>query len=147
MASFELGTDGPSAIVVGYDASESADHALAYATGLARRQGSRLVIAFSAPTYVVAAVGASVDASGVGVIGAVQQDIHHQAERHLDGTGLPWQYYSGSGDAVRLLEEIAEKTHADAIVVGRSRHREHKLVGSVAIRLVRTARWPITVVP
>jgi nucleotide-binding universal stress UspA family protein len=36
---------------------------------------------------------------------------------------------------------------ADAIVVGASMKAGHKLVGSLAIRLVRAGKWPVTVVP
>jgi nucleotide-binding universal stress UspA family protein len=36
---------------------------------------------------------------------------------------------------------------ADAVVVGASAHAGHRLVGSLAVRLVKAARWPVTVVP
>ena len=39
--SFELGTDGPAAIVVGIDGSTTSLRASAYAAGLARRQRAR----------------------------------------------------------------------------------------------------------
>jgi nucleotide-binding universal stress UspA family protein len=32
-------------------------------------------------------------------------------------------------------------------VVGASTHAGHRLVGSLAVRLVKAARWPVTVVP
>jgi nucleotide-binding universal stress UspA family protein len=35
----------------------------------------------------------------------------------------------------------------DAVVVGASTHAGHRLVGSLALHLVRVARWPVTVVP
>ena len=44
--SFELGTDGPSAIVVGVDGSATSLRAGAYAAGLARRQRARLVAVY-----------------------------------------------------------------------------------------------------
>ena len=44
--SFELGTDGPSAIVVGIDGSATSMRAGAYAAGLARRQRARLVAVY-----------------------------------------------------------------------------------------------------
>ena len=39
---FELGTDGPSAILVGVDDSVTGLRAAAYTAGLARRQGARV---------------------------------------------------------------------------------------------------------
>ncbi|HEX3816406.1 MAG TPA: universal stress protein [Mycobacteriales bacterium] len=144
---FELGTDGPQVIVVGYDATEPADHALAYATGLARRQGATLVVAFATPSYVIAAMGATVDACLAGVSDSIQQDIQHQVQRHMRDTGVAWRFVAGNGDPVRLLESVAEESQADAVIVGHSQHREHRFVGSVAIRLVRSAKWPTIVVP
>ncbi len=44
--SFEAGTDGSSAIVVGIDGSTTSLRASAYAAGLARRQRARLVAVY-----------------------------------------------------------------------------------------------------
>ena len=52
---FELGTDGPSRILVGIDGSDSAMRAGAYAAGMARRQGSHLIALFVATTSPMAA--------------------------------------------------------------------------------------------
>ncbi len=43
---FELGTDGPRTILAGIDGSETSMRAGAYAAGLARRQGSHLILVF-----------------------------------------------------------------------------------------------------
>src|ERR1700745_3441919 len=43
---FELGTDGPKVILAGVDDSVTSLRAGAYAAGLARRQGARLVIVY-----------------------------------------------------------------------------------------------------
>jgi nucleotide-binding universal stress UspA family protein len=43
---FELGTDGPSLILVGVDGSRTSLRAAAYAAGLARRQHSRLLVVY-----------------------------------------------------------------------------------------------------
>src|SRR5271163_4120695 len=60
---FELGTDGPSVILVGVDESVTASRAGAYAAGLARRQGARVVAVYvkTVGLYVItSSAGASV---------------------------------------------------------------------------------------
>jgi nucleotide-binding universal stress UspA family protein len=42
---------------------------------------------------------------------------------------------------------MAAKTHADAVVIGASEHLGHRIVGSLATRLVRAGKWPVIVVP
>ena len=43
---FEIGRDGPTAVVVGVDGSDPSLRAAAYAVGVCRRQGSRLVVVY-----------------------------------------------------------------------------------------------------
>jgi nucleotide-binding universal stress UspA family protein len=45
------------------------------------------------------------------------------------------------------LHRIAREICADAIVVGASTKPGHRLAGSLALRLVRARKWPVTVVP
>ena len=51
------------------------------------------------------------------------------------------------GDAFTELRDAAVELRADMVVVGASEQAGHRLVGSVAARLVRTGRWPVVVVP
>jgi nucleotide-binding universal stress UspA family protein len=46
-----------------------------------------------------------------------------------------------------VLESVAAEHRVDVIVVGRSRSRMHRRIGSVSARLLRTAQRPIVVVP
>jgi nucleotide-binding universal stress UspA family protein len=46
-----------------------------------------------------------------------------------------------------VLARVADESRADAVIVGASAQAGHRLLGSVAVRLVRTGRWPVTVVP
>ncbi|MDT4905845.1 MAG: hypothetical protein QOH52_3861, partial [Pseudonocardiales bacterium] len=52
---FELGTDGPTRILVGVDGTETSMRAGAYAAGLARRQGARLIALYVVPTAAISA--------------------------------------------------------------------------------------------
>ena len=70
-ARFELGTDGPTVILTGVDGSRTSLRAGAYAAGLARRQGARLVVVYVRSGFaaipfagLVPDAAASVDAAG-----------------------------------------------------------------------------------
>jgi nucleotide-binding universal stress UspA family protein len=51
------------------------------------------------------------------------------------------------GDPFTGLAQAADELKADAVVVGSSEKAGHRLIGSVAVRLVKAGRWPVTVVP
>lgn len=149
-AGFELGTDGPSVIVAGVDESVTALRAGAYAAGLARRQHARLIIVYVAPTPFV--VGASAAAASVV---AAEADAHRQIAAELRAEvedasrdrGIAMTFIEAHGDPFMEIRRIADEVRADAIVVGASMKAGHKLVGSLAVRLVRAGKWPVTVVP
>jgi nucleotide-binding universal stress UspA family protein len=42
---------------------------------------------------------------------------------------------------------LAKELHPDAVVVGASMQAGHRIIGSLATHLVRSARWPVIVVP
>jgi nucleotide-binding universal stress UspA family protein len=86
---------------------------------------------------------------------AVMSETFEQIARELEQlmlsrtgeTGLAVEFRSVRGDPLAELTRIAEQTHADAVVVGASEHLGHRIVGSLASRLVRAGKWPVTVVP
>ncbi|MFC4063537.1 universal stress protein [Actinoplanes subglobosus] len=51
------------------------------------------------------------------------------------------------GEPFTELCQVATEMWADLVVVGRSENTLHRFAGSVAHRLVRCGRWPVTVVP
>lgn len=144
---FELGTDGPSLILVAVDGSETSMRAGAYAAGLARRQGARVVC-----LYVAQITGA---AAGVpAAVGALMQ-MHESVAAELRATvaaqapvlGVDVTFVERRGDPYTEIVRLAKELRVDAVVVGASAQTGHRFVGSLALRLVRDARWPITVVP
>lgn len=146
---FELGTDGPSAILVGVDDSVTSLRAASYAAGLARRQGSRVIAVYvAAMPY---AGGVSADAGAV----VAQEQAHEEvaaslrarAEEIAKDLGISVSFIAVHGDAYREIKRIAREERVDAIVVGASAQAGHKLIGSLAVRLVRAGKWPVTVVP
>ena len=62
-------------------------------------------------------------------------------------TGIAVEFRSVCGDPLAELTKIATQMHADLVVVGASEHLGHRIVGSLAGRLVRAGKWPVTVVP
>jgi nucleotide-binding universal stress UspA family protein len=149
-AGFELGTDGPSVILVGVDGSVTALRAASYAAGLARRQGARVVGVYVAPLG-----GMMLASSASAGVLAAESEAHDELAKQLAGRadetarelGIDVTFISAHGDPYREITRIAAETRADAIVVGASLQAGHRLLGSLAVRLVRAGKWPVTVVP
>ncbi|MGY1857450.1 universal stress protein [Modestobacter sp. SYSU DS0290] len=145
---FERGTDGPRVILVGVDGSPTSLRAASYAAGLARRQRSRLVAVFvteAAPPmagWVPSAQALVRDAAA-----EVDAELRAELGRAADQLGVDAEYRTAHGDPVAELTRIADQLPADAVVIGASEQAGHRVVGSVAVRLVRLGRWPVTVVP
>ena len=74
-------------------------------------------------------------------------DLRHLAEEMARQRGIPIAFVATRGDSFAELHRIAAEIRADAIVVGGSTKVGHRLVGSLAVRLVRAGKWPVTVVP
>lgn len=148
---FELGTDGPIALVVGVDGSATSLRAAAYAAGLARRQRTKLVIVY-ARRHPPALVSLG-DQSGIAIreMLIAQDEVERQLREALRTQASLWQLDAQvvvrDGDPLTVLSEVAREVRADAVIVGSSASMGHKIAGSLAVRLVRAARWPVTVVP
>ncbi|GAB2598467.1 universal stress protein [Streptomyces capparidis] len=147
-STFELGTDGPRVLVVGVDGSETSIRAAAYAVGLARRQGSRLVF-----VYVQAFSGAAgLTPGSAALIAGSQDELAEEFARdiraYMDELGMrAWEFRTVRGDVYAELARTADAELADGVLVGSSMKAGHRVAGSVAVRLVRAGRWPVTVVP
>jgi nucleotide-binding universal stress UspA family protein len=147
---FELGTDGPTAILVGLDDSITSLRAASYAAGLARRQGASVTIVYVAPVASLGAAtpgGADLAAAQRLATHQIAADMRRRAEEVSRELGIAITFIAAEGDPYSELCRIADETRADAVVVGASAHAGHRLIGSLAVRLVRAGRWPVTVVP
>jgi nucleotide-binding universal stress UspA family protein len=144
---FELGDDGPRVILVGIDGSPTSLRAGAYAAGLARRQRSDLVAVHVATTPALATLAPGRPWPVEETLAAVTEEIRRQVAAGAAHVGVPVEFVALRGDPYAELCRAASETRADAVVVGASTHVGHRLMGSLALRLVRAGRWPITVVP
>jgi nucleotide-binding universal stress UspA family protein len=77
----------------------------------------------------------------------VISDLRGQIQERAAEIGVPVTFAVRRGDAFVELRDAATEIHADMVVVGASEQAGHRLIGSVASRLVRAGRWPVTVVP
>jgi nucleotide-binding universal stress UspA family protein len=144
--SFELGTDGPRVILVGVDGSVTSLRAGAYAAGLARRQRARLVAVYVA-RLPASYGGPAAAAEELRALDETAAGLRKQAEDGATRLGVPLEFVVARGDPYTELRRIAGEIRADAVVVGASAKAGHRWVGSLAVRLVKAGRWPVTVVP
>jgi nucleotide-binding universal stress UspA family protein len=147
---FELGTDGPGVILVGVDDSVTSLRAGAYAMGLARRQHARLVCVYveqRSAIYGAAAAGASAIAEEDKALAQTAAGLRRRVEEAAAERGVQVTFIAAVGDPYHELRRVADELRADAVIVGASAKAGHRLVGSLAVRLVKAGRWPVTVVP
>lgn len=148
-AGFELGTDGPAVILAGLDGSDSSWRATAYAAGLARRQGAVLAVAYIQPILgaATALAGAAVEETTQEIAEELLAALREAEHRVREVWKVEWRFLTMRGDPYTGLAKLADELRADAVVVGVSEQAGHKVIGSVAVRLVKAGRWPVTVVP
>lgn len=145
---FECGTDGPRVVMVGVDGTRTSLRAASYAAGLARRQHSRLVVVYVAAPSVLTAMAPGLVAAAVqNTHDELASDLRQECRRGAEELGLSLTFVCRRGDAYAELCAAADEFRADMVVVGSSEQAGHRLIGSIASRLVRSGRWPVTVVP
>lgn len=144
---FERGTDGPLVILAGVDGSRSAFRASAYAAGLARRQHCRLVVVYVAASSVWTGMAPGLVAAEEQRFDEVIAELRGHIRDRAQEVSVPVTFMVRRGDAFHELRQAATELHVDLVVVGASQQAGHRLVGSIAARLVRAGRWPVTVVP
>jgi nucleotide-binding universal stress UspA family protein len=147
MTGFELGTDGPKVILVGIDGSVTSLRAAAYAAGMARRQSARLVAVYVRSATSMAALAPMGAASIQQALDEESADLRRQLLEGAKSIGLAAEFVSANGDPFAELVRLADEMRADTVVVGASNHAGHRVIGSIAVRLVRAGRWPVVVVP
>lgn len=135
-------------VVAGYDGSTASRRALAWATGLARRTGRPLLVAYITP------VPLSYDPGIVVPEAEREADVLAWLRAELADTlpaatpaGLNVHVASCIGNAARELARLVDEHQADALVLGAPEQRLHHLIGSVSAWMARHAHCPVVIVP
>ncbi|HLK37550.1 MAG TPA: universal stress protein [Polyangiaceae bacterium] len=136
-------------ILVPHDFSETADHALAYALGLAQKLGAKVTIlhAYEIPAYGFPEVPAlTLEAAGQIERGA--QSALDAVARRAQRPGVAVAGVLRHGPAWSEIDAAAKESRADMIVLGTHGRRglARALLGSVAEKVVRTAPCPVLTV-
>jgi nucleotide-binding universal stress UspA family protein len=144
---FELGTDGPQAILVAVDGSETSLRAAAYAAGLARRQGCELIAVF------VHSPGGLAAMRPESMVGMAQTNADTAAQLrqaitdNADRVGVSVRLVERSGSPGDEIAKVADELRVDAVIVGASTQVGHRFIGALGVFLIKLAHWPVTVVP
>ncbi|MFI6760643.1 universal stress protein [Micromonospora sp. NPDC050417] len=144
---FERGTDGPKVVLAGVDGTVTSMRAVAYAAGLARRQGSQLVVVFVAAPPVLASLTPGVGGQVQDALEELAAELRAEIGSAAEELGVPLTFLGRRGEPYAELRTVADEVRADMVVVGASTQAGHRLVGSIAARLVKSGHWPVVVVP
>ena len=129
------------------DGSPTSLRAGAYAAGLARRQRSELVVAYVAGNSPLAAMTPELSGAMNQALDQLTERLRADVSSGAAYVGIEASFVAGRGDPYTEICRIAEQERVDAVIVGASAQSGHRFVGSLAVRLVRAGRWPVTVVP
>lgn len=140
----------PAVIMVGVGGSDTSLRAAAYAAGLAARQGAHLVA-----VHIVHPSALSGLTPQEALFAAGLRQCHDELDEQLRtrlqtdtaDLAITTEFRTAHGDPYTELVHLADQIHPDLLVVGASARRGHRLIGSLAVRMVRLGRWPVTVVP
>ena len=135
------------AIMVGVDGSDTAMRATAFAFGMARRQGSLLIVAFVAAHSALAALTGPAAAAAHEAGVTLHSELREQTRAAAEELGVPVAVLRAYGDPFTRLREAADDSQVDTVIVGASTSAGHRFAGSVATKLIRTGHWPVLVVP
>jgi nucleotide-binding universal stress UspA family protein len=133
-------------ILLGYDGSASAEHAMRFAVDLAQKYGAELhVLAVARPPE----FGDEVETEAAIESAQRQNDkLLAKARMHLGNASLTTRFHAAVGHPAEQIVRYAEAQAIDHIVVGHRGHTlfERWLLGSVARQVIAYANCSVTVV-
>jgi nucleotide-binding universal stress UspA family protein len=138
--------EGQRTILVAVDGYESSLRAAAYAIGLARRQGLRLVVLYVHTLGPLAATPDCINAIRAANAEAVRA-VRIEMDRQALAVGVDIAVVERDGSPYVETVRLAGQLRVDVVVMGGGRNFGFRFFGSPATRLVRYAQWPVTVIP
>lgn len=136
------------AILVGVDGSDTAMRAAAFAFGMARRQGGRLIVAYVASHSALGLLAPAVAVAVEHDAGEkLYEELRAQIRDSAEELAVPVTFLKAYGDPSTTLRDAADRCQVDTVVVGASQSAGHRFAGSVATKLIRAGHWPVLVVP
>lgn len=137
----------PTQILVPHDFSPHADHALAYATELAKRLDAtvHVVHAIGIPTFGAPELGLAFTAATIDKLVADSQAALDRITASHRNSARVGKVLVRTGDARDMILQVAEELGADLVVMGTHGRRglSRALLGSVAETVVRTSPIPV----
>ena len=134
-------------VLAGVDGSPTSVRAGAYAAGLARRQGAEFLVVYVASRPALASMSPEASQVAEEAVEQTIAELRDGVESAAAWAGIAVRFLAVRGDPYTEICRIAAAERADVVVVGASTHAGHRWVGSLAVRLVKAGRWPVTVVP
>ncbi len=134
------------ALVLGYDASESANAALAATIRVAPLIGAKVVVVFG---FYISPLGGLQEGSIREALEGVGRHAVGRAVADLEAAGIEVESRLVSGKPADVLIDVAKEVGAAAIVVGTVGENpiSGAFLGSVVLRLVQRSSIPVLVVP
>ena len=134
-------------IVVGVDGSEPSLRALSAAADLARGLDAHLSVVFARYIYLALPQHVAEDLFA-DVLADAERAVEGLVRSGLEGCGVEWSFESHEGHPEEVIGDVATRTDAAFVVVGRSGWStlHEVLLGSVSSRLAHRTDWPVLLV-
>ena len=136
----------PNVLVLGYDASESANAALTAAIRVAPVVGAKVIVVFG---FYISPLGGQQEGSIREALENVGRHAVNRAVADLEAAGIEVESRLVSGKPADVLIDVAKEVEAAAIIVGTVGENPiaGAFLGSVVLRLIQRSSIPVLVVP
>jgi nucleotide-binding universal stress UspA family protein len=136
----------PNVLVLGYDASESANAALAATIRVAPVVGAKVIVVFG---FYISPLGGQQEGSIREALENVGRHAVNRAVADLEAEGIEVETRLVSGKPADVLIDVAKEAGAAAIIVGTVGENPiaGAFLGSVVLRLIQRSSVPVLVVP
>src|ERR1700749_1238380 len=115
MSVFEIGTDGPTSMLLAIDGSDTSLRAASYAAGNARRQGAKLIVLFVHATPGLAPMSPAADVAMRASNNEIAQERIEAAKTRTAELGIHVTFIEREGDPFDEIVRLATEKKVDVI--------------------------------